>query len=488
VEPPGRYEGVFPWQMMGDETMGSYIIRNSVLRKLFANRVIPEYVQDVLDRLDNEGYDAFIVGGCVRDLFLGRSPKDWDVATNAKPEAVTKAFERTVPTGVEHGTVTVLVKQQAIEVTTYRVEGEYTDHRRPDSVDFTADIHQDLARRDLTINAMALNKQGALIDFFDGLSDIKKKLLRAVGDPLERFEEDALRMLRVVRFAAELGFSIDTRTFKAAEELAPLIERISWERIRDELTKALMSPRPSYAAELMRETGLLKYIIPELIEGVGCDQNKHHKYTVWEHNLIALENAQPNLGLRLAALLHDVAKPRCLTEVDGERHFFDHEHEGARMARVILKRLRYPKSVIDRVTHLIRYHMALHYDPSMKDSAIRRLISRVGLSHMPDLLELRRVDRLASGMKKGPVSKGTLKLLNRIDRVIAADAAFSVKDLAVDGNDVMEIAGIAPSPEVGKILSWLLEEVLEDPNLNTRPCLEAMITEYMEQGPDSHSK
>ena len=439
-----------------------------------ARPLFPVEVRRVLDTLAARGYAAHIVGGPVRDLLMGQSPKDWDVATAAPPEAVRSTFPHTVPTGIKHGTVTVLSGDRQMEVTTYRVESGYADFRHPDKVVFVRTLREDLARRDFTINAMALDRRGRLYDYFGGRADLAAGLIRAVGNPVERFTEDALRMMRAIRFAAQLGFHIAPPTFAAIEEKNELLEHVSAERIRDEFSKLLVSGQPARGLEMLRESGLLARFIPELLEGVGFEQNEHHAYSVWEHEVIATATMPPQLHLRLAALLHDVAKPACLSLEGGDRHFFDHERVGAKMAGVILRRLKYDNAVTGQVVHLIRHHMALHYNSNMKDPAIRRLIHRVGLEYMSDLLELRRADRAASGTKPGPVSKGTLRLLARIESVLAEDAAFGLKDLAIDGNDVMRVAGLGPGQHIGRILKELLDAVLEDPSLNTREQLETM--------------
>ncbi len=454
-----------------------------------ARLLIPAEVRRVLDTLAARGYAAHIVGGPVRDLLMGQPPKDWDVATAAPPEVVRLAFPRTVPTGIKHGTVTVLpddrraddrragdrqVGDRQVEVTTYRVESGYADFRHPDQVIFVRTLREDLSRRDFTINAMALDRLGRLYDYFGGRSDLAARLIRAVGDPVERFSEDALRMMRAIRFTAQLSFDIAPTTFAAVKEKNALLEHVSAERIRDEFSKLLVSDQPARGLEMLRQTGLLARFIPELLDGVGFEQNEHHAYSVWEHEVIAAATVPPKLHLRLAALLHDVAKPACLSVEGGDRHFFDHERVGAKMAGAILRRLKYDNTITNQVVHLIRHHMALHYNSNMKDPAIRRLIHRVGLEYMPDLLELRRADRAASGTKPGPVSKGTLRLLARIENVLAEDAAFGLKDLAIDGNDVMRATGLGPGPHIGRVLKVLLDAVLEDPSLNTREQLEAM--------------
>ncbi|MFP4199954.1 MAG: CCA tRNA nucleotidyltransferase [Clostridia bacterium] len=448
----------------------------------FAPSVIPEPVRRVLVGIEEAGGEAVVVGGCVRDLLMGGIPEDWDVATSIAPQRVQEIFPRTVPTGIAHGTVTVLSGDYGVEVTTYRAEGEYTDRRRPDWVAFSKDLKEDLARRDFTFNAMALTRTGLLMDPFGGLEDLARRRIVTVGRARDRFGEDALRMVRAVRFAAQLDVDLDPEIVDACSEMSQFLDAVSRERIRLELDRILMSSNAARGMELLQSTGLLKRFWPELAEGVGVEQNKHHAFTVWEHSLVAL-NAMAqmegaDLALRLAVLLHDVAKPHTLEiDEDDNRHFHNHQVVGAAMARRLLRRLRYDKRTIERVTHLIRHHMDLHHYPQMKDSAIRRLINRVGLENIGDLVKVRIADRAGSGTKEKPLSKGTMHLLNRIDRVLQEDAAFGLKDLAVDGTDVMRVAGLSSGPAVGRILETLLDEVLEDPSLNQRPILERRIEE-----------
>ncbi len=448
----------------------------------FAPGAIPGPVRRVLETIAGSGGEAVVVGGCVRDLLMGLKPEDWDVATSLPPQRVREIFPRTIPTGIEHGTVTVVSGEMGIEVTTYRTEGEYSDSRRPDWVSFSTDLVEDLARRDFTFNAMALTSTGKLIDPFLGLRDLARGLVTTVGSPSDRFSEDALRMVRAVRFAAQLGMELETDVFEACSEMADNLRAVSRERIRHEIDRILMSPNPARGFQLLMETGLLQQFWPELVEGVGLAQNRHHAFTVWEHSILSLEGMSriegSDLALRLSALLHDVAKPRTMEEgEEGDRHFHNHHVVGAAVARRMLSRLRYDKKTMARVEHLIRHHMSLHHYPDMKDSAIRRLINRVGLENIDDLINLRVADRAGSGTKEEPLSRGTMYLLNRIARVLEEDAAFGLKDLAVDGNDVMRVAGVAPGPEVGKILEKLLDEVLEDPSLNDRCILEKRIEE-----------
>lgn len=466
--------------LMNPQQDGNGSIITSARLRLMLLRTVPPNVKEVLARLVKAGWQAYLVGGCVRDLLLGRDPKDWDIATSAHPRQVMSIFLGSIPTGIKHGTVTVFVDGKPVEVTTYRVESGYSDLRHPDHVEFTQDLTEDLARRDFTVNAIALSPDAELVDPYRGTEDLRLRIIRAVGRPAHRFREDPLRMLRAVRFAAELGFSIEDDTYTAIKDHASLLEAVSLERIRDEFTSIILSETPGGAIETLRDTGLLKRFIPELLEGVGFEQNVHHEFTVWEHSIKAIDHTPDVLSLRLAALFHDIAKPRCLSvDEEGRRRFFHHELVGAEMTAQILRRLRYDNQTINRTAHLVRHHLALHHYPDMTDAAVRRLIRRVGLEAINDLILLRQADRIASGTKRGPVSRGTRRLLQRIEKVLAEDAAFGLKDLAVDGHDVMRVAGIKPGPMVGRVLNQLLEEVLDDPGLNEKERLERRITEIV---------
>ncbi len=457
------------------------LLQRQLWIRQFAPALIPQEVSHVLRVLDSSGERSYVVGGCVRDLLLQREPGDWDLASSARPGKVRQLFCRTIPTGVEHGTVTVLRNEHHIEVTTFRTEGSYSDHRRPDWVRFTNHLEDDLGRRDFTINAMAMDRCGGLYDPYHGLRAMACKSIQTVGKPAKRFSEDALRMMRAVRFAAELDFDIEKRTEQAIRCNCQLLEEVAPERIRQELDRLMLSAKPAWGIRLMARTGLLQQFWPELMEGQGVVQNIHHAHTVWEHSvqtLSAMARRSDSLKMRLAALLHDVAKPRCMSaDEDGSRHFYNHHVVGAAVARRMLQRLRYDNRTTDGVTHLIRHHMALHHYPQMKDAAIRRLINRVGVANISDLVQLRIADRLGSGTKDTPLSRGARRLLDRIDRVLTEDAAFGLGDLAVDGNDVMLQGGLDPGPEVGRVLETLLDEVLENPSLNTRPALIQRIRE-----------
>ncbi len=443
---------------------------------------IPLPVKQTVSRLIENGYEAYPVGGCVRDVLIRTDPKDWDVATNARPETIQKLFQDSVYEN-EFGTVAVKTKSddpalKIIEVTTFRTEQRYTDKRHPDEVKFADSIKKDLARRDFTVNAMALDiEKNTIIDPYDGQQDIENKLVRAVGDPNERFDEDALRLVRGVRFATELGFEIEPKTKTAIAEHAALLRAIAKERVHDEFVKIIMANRAADGVRLLEKVGLLQYIIPELHEGIGCSQNKHHTYTVWEHNVRSLAYAAEqnySLLIRLAALLHDVGKPRT-KEGEGETAtFYGHEIVGARMTAAILDRLRFPKEIIERVTHLVRYHLFYYNVGEVTEAGVRRFLYRVGPEYIPDLIKVREADRIGSGVPKAVPYK-LRHLLFMIEKV--QRDPISTEMLAVDGNDIMKITNIKPGPRVGMLLDALLEEVLDDPKKNNRSRLEKRIEE-----------
>lgn len=449
---------------------------------------IPPTVLRLAQALEARGFEAYLVGGCVRDLFLKREPKDWDIATNAKPEEVQGIFPEHVYEN-QFGTVGVKTededpKLKVVEVTTYRLEGTYTDKRHPDEVKFAKSIEEDLSRRDFTVNAMALRVDGAseVVDPFGGEEDLKKGTIRTVGNPRDRFNEDALRLMRAVRFAVELDFRIEKETRVAIEELAGLLEAISKERIRDEFAKMIMTPRAAQGILLLEELGLLRYILPELREGLGVEQNLHHIYTVFEHSVRALDYAAKEnypLEVRLAALLHDVGKPGTKGGEGKYATFHAHEMLGAKMAARALERLRFPREVIDKTVHLVRYHMFFYNVGEVSEAGVRRFLARVGPENVPDLIKLREADRIGSGVPKAVPYK-LRHLLFMIDKV--KRDPISPKMLKTDGEDVMRLTGAGPGPRVGFILAILLEEVIEDPKRNTAEHLEARIDELNRLG------
>jgi tRNA nucleotidyltransferase (CCA-adding enzyme) len=441
--------------------------------------VVDVLVRDALTRIRSAGHEAWLVGGCVRDLFLGRTPGDFDIATSARPEVIQKLFRRTVPTGIRHGTVTVLLDGTGVdkvEVTTFRGEGAYTDGRRPESVEFIDDLVQDLSRRDFTINAIALDPgSGEVRDPFHGVADIRRRRVRCVGSAAERFAEDGLRPLRAVRFSSVLQFGLDPATHAAIPATLETFRKVARERVRDELTKLLLgSQQPSRGVRLLAETGLLREIIPELLEGQGVHQNRAHRWDVFTHMLHVLDHTPPDLVIRLAALLHDVAKPRCAISTDtGEHVFRDHDLIGATLAQEILERLRFPGKTSESVALLIREH-AWHYDPAWTDGAVRRALRRVGVEYLPAFFALREAD--VQGKGRG-LAEG-LHSLSALRQRFAAEEqrapARSLKDLAVSGSDVMTGLGRGPGPWLGRTLEGLLEHVLDHPEDNDRETLLAL--------------
>jgi len=479
---------------------------------------LPPEVQQVISTLQSAGFEAFAVGGCVRDLLLGREPADWDVTTNASPSEILKLFPKHFYAN-QFGTITVLTGNgtpsnspfkggetaasgsspdkgrqggiHQVEVTPYRVEANYSNQRHPDAVKFTQSLEEDLARRDFTINAMAIaptpsprQKRGApsqteeqksvviddmyIIDPFGGLKDLDTKMIRAVGEPNERFAEDALRLLRAVRFAAQLDFTIDTQTLAALTAQAPAISAVSHERVRDELVKLVMSAQPERGFVLLQETGLLALLLPELAEGVGIAQNKHHIYTVFEHNSKSLQWAarfEYPLPVRLAALLHDIGKPKTRQRQGNDFTFYGHDVVGARMAEKLLKRLRFSNDVVDKVVHLIRHHMFYYDIGKVTDAGARRLLRRVGREHFDDLIKVRIAERKGSGVPKAePYRLRHLQFL--VEK--AAQKPITTSELAVGGKDLITELGLRPGPVIGGILNALLAEVLDDPAKNTR--------------------
>jgi tRNA nucleotidyltransferase (CCA-adding enzyme) len=446
---------------------------------------IPPDVLALCRRLRAAGHQAHLVGGGVRDMIAGRHPSDFDLATDARPDAVVALFHTfAIPTGLKHGTVTVLTEtRRPVEVTTFRGEGEYLDGRRPVSVTYVDSLTEDLSRRDFTMNAIAFDPlDGRLTDPFDGQGDLGRGLIRAVGDPLVRFREDGLRPLRAVRQAAQLEFTVDPPTLQAIPQTLEVFRKVSAERVRDELYKMLGAPRPSRGLALMRETGLLAEVIPELLEGVGCTQNRFHKHDVFEHTLSVVDETKGDAVVRLGALLHDVGKPRARQPREGapgEYSFFKHEYVGAEMADAICRRLKLANADRERVIALVKNHM-FFYMPDWSDGTIRRFVRRVGGQEgLADLFALREGDVRGRGFGEDPQEElGELR--SRIAVVADADAALKVTDLKINGLDVMRILGIPPGREIGVLLERLLERVLDDPSLNEREKLEALVRELHE--------
>lgn len=433
---------------------------------------VPEDVLGICRRLREKGKRGWIVGGCVRDLLRGKPAKDWDVATDARPEDVVRFFRKVIPTGIQHGTVTVLVKGTPYEVTTLRGEGAYSDGRRPDRVEFVDDITADLARRDFTVNAIALDPvDGHMIDPFGGRADLDAHVIKAVGDPLERFAEDGLRVLRAARFAATLEASIDPETERAMghERALQTFRRVSAERVRDEWMKSMTARRPSVAFEVMRRTSILGITCPELMESVGCGQNRWHAYDVWGHAMACLDACKPEPVLRVAALLHDVGKPRTreFSEKTSDYTFYDHERVGAEMAEPLLARLRFSNDDRARIVALIRHHL-ICYSEAWTDAAVRRWLRRVTPELAPDLYEIGFADALGKGRDVTEDIASIEQLRARVEALLAAGAALSTKDLAVNGRDLMSELGLQPGRIIGQIMERLVELVTDDPEANER--------------------
>lgn len=446
---------------------------------------IPQEVLAVHAKLRATGFEAYLVGGCVRDLLLKREPKDWDVTTNATPEEIQPLYDETFYEN-DYGTVGVVTQSEnprlkVIEVTPYRIEGKYTNARHPDEVTWAENLSEDLKRRDFTINAIAYDPESdTFIDEHGGRDDLKKKVLACVGNPDERFAEDALRMLRAIRISAELDFALDGATATGIAAHADALGTISKERIRDEFTKILLSDRPMQALFVAQKLGILKYIVPELEEGIGCDQNQAHSFDVFEHLLRSLQHAADqkwSLEVRLAALLHDIGKPatRRHSEEKNDWTFHGHEVVGAKMAKKILKDLRFPKETIDKVEALIRSHMFFSDPDTVTLAAVRRLIARVGKENIDDLVNLRVCDRIGTGRPKAHPFR-LRKYMSMIDE--AMRDPISVSMLNIDGARLIAM-GERPSPKFGWTLHALLEEVLDDPSKNTEEYLEKRALELL---------
>ncbi|MBX4189960.1 HD domain-containing protein [Candidatus Parcubacteria bacterium] len=453
---------------------------------------IPNEVKQVITKLNEKGFEAYIVGGCVRDLLLGKEPKDWDITTNAKPEQIQELFSESFYEN-NFGTVTIQTGSEEsslkeVQITPYRTEAKYTDKRHPDEIQFAEKLDEDLSRRDFTINAIAIDSKGEIIDLFNGQKDLKAKLIRTVGNPYERFNEDALRLLRAVRLATVLNFKIESTTQEAVKENSELLRAISKERIRDEFIKIIEADRAYEGILMLQELGLLKYIVPELEEGVGVEQNLHHIYTVWEHNTRALkytaEQEYP-LHVRLASLFHDIGKPRTKRGEGKYSTFYGHEVVGARMVAEIMNRLKFPNEIGETVTKLVRYHMFFYNPEEVTESSVRRLMVNVGKENMEDLLKVREADRIGSGRPKAvPYKLRHMKYI--IDKV--SHDPISVKMLKVNGEDVMKELTSGPGPKVGLVLNSLLAEVLDDPNKNTKEHLIQRIHELDKQSPEELKK
>ena len=428
--------------------------------------VLPEKVNKIITALEARGYEAYAVGGCVRDSLLGRTPQDWDITTSAKPEQVKQLFSHTIDTGIAHGTVTVMLEREGFEVTTYRIDGEYEDARHPKEVQFTADLREDLRRRDFTINAMAYNETAGLVDVFDGMADLNSGVIRCVGKAAERFSEDALRMLRAVRFAAQLGFFIEEETKAAIRQLAPSLAKVSAERIQAELVKLLISAHPK-ELRTAYETGLTAVFLPELDRMMVCEQHHpHHCYSVGDHTIEALGNVAADRVLRLAVLLHDVAKPLCrTTDENGIDHFYGHPAKGAELARRILRRLKFDNNTTDAVCRLIAWH---DDRPAISERSVRRAVHRIGTEQYPAIFAVKRADILAQSDYRREEKLAYVAEYERIyEEIRRKQQCLTIRDLAVGGRELIA-AGMKPGREIGEALERLLELVLDDPSCNTK--------------------
>lgn len=454
------------------------------------NSTIPPEIVSVVEVLEKAGYQAYLVGGCVRDLFLGRIPQDWDVTTNATPEEIISLFPKTYYENT-FGTVGVVnegtedPKLKVVEVTPYRLESGYSDYRRPDEVKFSDKLEDDLKRRDFTVNAIAISlSNGAVkdvIDLYEGIKDIKDKVIKTVGKPQDRFSEDALRIVRAVRLSAELGFTINTETKEAIQSHASLLTKISQERIRDEFIKVIMSKNPKAGLELMEKLGILKIILPELVAAIGIEQKGAHAYDVWEHLLRSLQHAADkdwSLDVRLAALFHDISKPetRRFSRETNEYTFYGHEVVGSRVTKQILERLRFSNAIIEKVVKLVRWHMFFSSTEQITLSAVRRMVVNVGKENIWDLMNVRVCDRIGTGRpKENPYRLRKYKSM--VEEALRDP--ITVGMLKIDGKRLMEVTHETPGPKIGYTLAALLEEVLENPKLNTPEYLDKRAQELI---------
>ncbi len=430
---------------------------------------LPEKVLMIINNLQLHGYEAYAVGGCVRDSILARRPEDWDITTSAKPEEIKKLFRRTVDTGIEHGTVTVILGKDSYEVTTYRIDGTYEDGRHPTEVRFTDNLKEDLQRRDFTINAMAYNDDVRLVDVFGGMQDLNHHLIRCVGDPVERFSEDALRILRAVRFSAQLNFPIEKKTAEAVKEMAPSLGRISAERIQAELVKLLVSAHPERIQDAC-ELGITKVILPEWDAMTGVEQNTpHHKYDVAQHTLRAMKNVKRDKVLRLTMLFHDMGKPEAkTTDEAGRDHFKGHALISEEIARRVMRRLKFDNDTIRKVTRLVCYH---DYRMEATPKNVRRAMNRIGVELFPYYLAVRLADvKAQSPYRKREKIENIVAVRVLYQKILLEDQCVTLRQLAVSGRDLMDL-GMSPGREMGNMLSELLEYVIDDPERNRKDIL-----------------
>ena len=438
---------------------------------------LPEIVKYIINTIMEAGYEAYAVGGCIRDSILGRVPDDWDITTSATPYQVKEIFKRTVDTGIKHGTVTVMMDKEGFEVTTYRVDGEYEDCRHPKEVTFTANLVEDLKRRDFTINAMAYNDQTGLVDVFEGMLDIRKKRIRCVGNPRERFGEDALRMMRAVRFSAQLGYEIEEETAAAIRELSPNLVHISAERIQTELIKLIISPHPENL-RIAYELGITGVILPEFDACMETQQrNPHHCYSVGEHIIKSMQEIRSDKVMRLAMLFHDIGKPKTISQDDsGIYHFYGHPSVSEKMTKEILRRLKFDNYTIYMVSNLVKFH---DYEVEPEAKYVRRAIMKTGEDIFPLLFEVKEADIKAQSSYHRDKKEKKLKEIHEIyDEISACNQCVSLKSLAVTGKDLIEDAGMKPGKELGEMLKKLLDIVIEEPAKNEKEILIKLAREF----------
>lgn len=435
---------------------------------------LPINVQAIINTLEQAGFEGYAVGGCVRDTLLGKEPDDWDITTNASPAQVKALFRRTIDTGIQHGTVTVLMDHETYEVTTYRIDGEYEDSRHPKEVIFTANLLEDLKRRDFTINAMAYNDTSGMVDAFSGMQDLEDKIIRCVGNPVERFTEDALRMMRAVRFSGQLGYEIEEKTGQAVLQLAPTLSKISAERICVELIKLMLSPHPDYLKKAY-ELGMTKVFLPEFDDAMATDQNNpHHCYSVGEHILHSLMHVRADKVLRFTMLFHDLGKALTkTTDEEGIDHFYGHVEKSVEIANRRMKSLRFDNDTREKVVRLVKYH---DYEIGLTKKAVRRAIVKVGEDIFPYLLEVKRADFLSQSLYKREEKEAVLQqLIALYEQILEEKDCISIKNLAVNGSDLIA-AGMKPGKEMGATLQKLFDLVLDDPSLNTKEFLLSQIS------------
>lgn len=441
----------------------------------------PKEVKLIIDTFYRNNFEAFMVGGCVRDILLGNLPKDYDITTSAKPEITISLFNKTIPTGLKHGTVTVLINNEPYEVTTYRTEGKYIDNRRPSSVDFVTDIKEDLSRRDFTINALAYNEKVGLIDYFNGINDIKSKIIRCVGNADKRFKEDALRMLRAVRFSCQLNFDIEENTYAAIKSNYKLIENISSERIRDELCKILISENPSKGLEILRDTKLLEIILPEINALYNFSPKcTNHNRNVFTHTLKVIDNTENDLLLRLSALFHDVGKLNTLTPLNNGTFygFPGHCLEGSIIVKKILSRLRFDNNTIKVVSKLIEHHLVLNATVMPTKYEVKILLNEMGTDNINLLFSLQRADINSLDNPKVFLEK-VRYTENLVNEIINNNEPLTIKDLNINGGDLISNLNLKPGKILGDVLNHLLNIVLENPDLNSKEKLLTLAKNFL---------